>query len=83
MGLVTFILGLAKFSILLLVLALAVPLVLVLWLLGMAGKWNAGRQGRPGSPPGGTVDLVQCPACGDWVEGECRKPGCAAAGDAG
>ena len=79
----SFILGLAKFSILLLVLALAIPLVLILWLLGMVGRWKAGRQGRSNPAPGGTVDLAQCPTCGDWVEGRCRRPGCAASGEAG
>ena len=82
MGVFSFILGLAKFSILLLILALAIPLVIILWLLGLLGRWNAGRGGQSSPSAGGTVDLIQCPACGDWVQGKCEKPECAAA-DAG
>ena len=73
-------LALAKASVLLLVFLLAVPVALTLWLLLALGRWNAGRAGRSRPSPGGTVDLVQCPGCGDWVEGACGKPGCAGGG---
>ena len=77
MGLLAFILSLAKVSVLLLIVLIAVPLVLVLWLLAAIGRWT-GAGGRPGQRQGDALDLVQCPSCGDWVEGACGKPGCSA-----
>ena len=78
--LVTFLLALAKLSVVVVILLIAIPLALVLFLLGAAGRWNAGRTRQSNKGGDGTVDLVKCPTCGDWVEGECEKPGCAATG---
>ena len=63
------------------ILLLAVALAAVWWLWRVIERRNAGGGGGPDSS--GTVDLVQCPVCGDWVEGECGKPGCSGSGDGG
>ena len=81
-AIVTVVLALAKASVLVLVLLIVIPLALVLFLLGAIGRWNAGRGSQSG-PGGGTVDLVKCPTCGDWVEGACSKPGCTVPGGGG
>ena len=80
-AIITGLLALAKASILVFVLLIAIPLAFVLFLLGAIGRWNSarGRQSRPDSG-GGTVDLVKCPTCGDWVEGSCSRPECAVPG---
>ena len=60
------------------ILLLAVALVVVWWLWRMIEGRNAGR--GSGEKSSGTVDLVRCPTCGDWVEDECGKPGCSGSG---
>ena len=57
------------------ILLLVIALVAVWWLWRIIEGRNVGRGG--GSKSTGTVDLVKCPTCGEWVEGECGKPGCA------
>ena len=62
-------------------LLLVLILVAAWWIWRVIERRNAGRGGGPESS--GAVDLVQCPVCGDWVEGACRKPGCSGSGGGG
>ena len=62
------------------ILFLILTLLVVWWLWRLFERKGMGVGGQSKTSSGDAVDLVQCPSCGDWVEGACGKPECAGPG---